>query len=124
MDTELIKHGTVAVDKKLPVFERLVLVYQKYYELACQLTKLEIEEVHIEQLPRSCHIYTHYSVAIIGMPFAHKHCSVVGDIPISSWQKHCDWNGEREILKAHKVSSEDELAAIAMGLWYIDNKVK
>lgn len=78
-----------------------------------------IDEVHIEQLPRSCHIYTHYSVCAAAIAFAGRGISICGDIPIQSWQKAVDWNGEREALKTYKVASEDELAAIGMGLYYV-----
>jgi hypothetical protein len=43
---------------------------------------------------------------------------VAGDIPVQSWQKYVDWNGERKILATYKVESEDEQAAIGMGLYY------
>lgn len=104
----------------MPPFERLVKVFNAYIDLAMILKNsgVIVEEVHIEQLPRSCHIYTHYSVCAAGIAFASGSCTVCGDIPIQSWQKAVDWNGERKALEAYKVSSEDELAAIGMGLYY------
>lgn len=121
--SELISSGTVLVEKKLPPFERLKLVYLHYLTLSNQYLAKEIEEVHIEQLPRSCHIYTHYSVCAAAIAIVSPSCSVAGDIPISSWQKAVDWNGERAALAAYqeRVSSEDELAAIGMGLWYVNS---
>lgn len=94
------------------------MIYDLYKELAKTLPA--IAEVHIEQLVRNTHIYTHYSVCAIGIAFAGAECKVAGDIPIQSWQAHVDWKGKRSALEAYQVSSEDEQAAIGMGLYYMD----
>ncbi len=115
----LVNHGTIAVPKALDPFERLRLVNEAYIKLAAYLP--DVSEVHIEQLVRNTHIFTHYSVSAIGIAFASPKCKVAGDIPIQSWQAHVDWKGKRTALETYKVSSEDEQAAIGMGLYYIDN---
>lgn len=119
---KLEAQGSVVVDKKLPPFVRLMQVYYSYLELANNAPGPLIQEVHIEQLPRRCHIYTHYSVAVAGIAFASSDCQVWGDIPVKAWQKYTDWHGERAMLKGYTVQTEDELAAIGMGLYYVNKK--
>lgn len=111
----LIDSGTIAVDKKDNVFVRLCKIYKNYKKLS-----LDYEEIHIEQLVRNTHIYTHWSVSVIATALYHSGCNIFADIPIASWQKHTDWQGEKKILDGYKrrVKSEDELAAIGMGLWH------
>lgn len=114
-DGKLIKSGTIAVDKKLPVFVRLYQIYKTYRKL-----RLKPDEVHIEQLVRNTHIYTHWSVSVIALGLFHSNVTVGADIPIASWQKFVDWKEERKPLASYKrwVQSEDELAAIGMGLYH------
>ena len=123
--TELLKSGTVQVEAKDAVWTRLRHVYYEYLSLANSVEMLKVSEVHIEQLPRRCHIYTHYSVGTIGTAFSPNGCKISGDIPVKSWQAHCDWHGSKKGLEAYQggVDSEDELAAIGMGLWYTTTKV-
>lgn len=114
-DGELIDSGTVAVDKKMNVFLRLHHIYKAYKKL-----RLSPNEIHIEQLVRNTHIYTHWSVSVIALGMFRRNVQVDADIPISSWQKFTDWKGNKAPLKDYKrwVRSEDELAAIGMGLWH------
>ncbi len=114
-DGKLIDSGTVAVDKKLPIFLRLYHIYKAYKRL-----RLSPNEIHIEQLVRNTHIYTHWSVSVIALSMFRRNVQVDADIPISSWQKFTDWQGEKAPLKSYRrwVKSEDELAAIGMGLWH------
>lgn len=111
----LIRSGTVATDKRDNVFVRLYKIYKGYKKLG-----LKPDEIHIEQLVRNTHIFTHWSVSIIALGLFHDDVQVDADIPISSWQKFTDWKETKEPLQAYKrrVSSEDELAAIGMGLWH------
>lgn len=117
---KLVAHGTVAVDRKLPIFKRLSAVYRQYAQ-----SKINVEEVHIEQLVRNTHIFTHWSVAVIGLAFTDRCASVEADIPIQSWQAHVRWKTDQAPLSAFKgsVHSEDELAAIGMGLYYTEKKI-
>ena len=112
---KLVSSGTVAVDKKMPVFLRLYHIYKSYKKL-----RLSPNEIHIEQLVRNTHIYTHWSVSVIALSMFRRNVQVDADVPIASWQKFADWKGEKEPLKVYKrrVTSEDELAAIGMGLWH------
>lgn len=114
-DGKLIDSGTVAVDKKLPIFLRLYHIYKAYKRL-----RLSPNEIHIEQLVRNTHIYTHWSVSVIALSMFRRNVQVDADVPISSWQKFTDWQGEKAPLKSYRrwVKSEDELAAIGMGLWH------
>ena len=114
-DGKLVTSGTVAVDKKMPVFLRLYHIYKAYKKL-----RLSPHEIHIEQLVRNTHIYTHWSVSVIALSLFHSNVQVGADIPIASWQKFTEWKEERTPLQTYKrrVSSEDELAAIGMGLWH------
>lgn len=107
------------MDKKVSAFTRLSALLTRYQELA---NLIYPKEVHIELLPRTCHIYTHYSVGVIGLVFAARGSTVAGDIPVKSWQKAVEWEGARTPLAPYKdaVHSEDELAAIGMGLFYVN----
>lgn len=113
-DGVLVDSGTIAVDKKDNVFTRLCKIYKGYKKVP------KVEEVHIEQLVRNTHIYTHWSVSVIAIALYHSGCSIFADIPIASWQKHTDWQGKKAPLNGYagRVKSEDELAAIGMGLWH------
>ena len=121
----MVSSGTVLINKKLTPFQRLKEVHEAYTALAEHLKAFKIVEVHVEQLPRNCHIFCHYAVCAAGIAFVSPTCSVAGDIPVSSWQKHVDWNGERASLEAYTggLGSDDEAAAIGMGLWYVDRKI-
>ena len=112
---KLTRSGTIAVDKKKNVFLRLYHIHRQYKKL-----RIQADELHIEQLVRNTHIFTHWSVSVIALALFHSNVQVDADIPISSWQKFTEWKEERNPLKAYqkRVSSEDELAAIGMGLWH------
>jgi hypothetical protein len=114
-DGKFVTSGTVAVDKKMNVFLRLHHIYKAYKKL-----RLSPHEIHIEQLVRNTHIYTHWSVSVIALGMFRRNVQVDADVPISSWQKFTDWKGDQAPLKNYKrwVRSEDELAAIGMGLWH------
>lgn len=115
-DAELIKSGTVATNKKDGVFDRLNYIFKEYKKLKFT----NVDEVHIEQLVRNTHIYTHWSVSVIAMALYHPTRDIAADISISAWQKATSWKTTKDPIKAHKgrVSSEDELAAIGMGTYY------
>lgn len=118
---ELKNHGTIAVENALDVFTRLGKISRLYYQT---VVTDSVDEVHIEQLPRRCHHYTHWSVGVIGTAIV-PHCTnIKADIPVPSWQKHCEWKSGAKRVKAlaGRVGSEDELAAIGMGLWYVETK--
>ncbi|NDG29308.1 hypothetical protein EB118_04295 [bacterium] len=112
---QLQDSGTVLADKKANVFKRLYQIYSGYKKLG-----IKADEVHIEQLVRNTHIFTHWSVSVIALGVFHSGVQVDADIPISSWQKFTEWKEERTPLQIYKrrVGSEDELAAIGMGLWH------
>lgn len=123
-DKELLAHGTIATPKEFNVWTRLADIVSKY---RTTMVDGSIDEVHIELLPRRCHIYTHYSVACIGYSLYSKCGKIHPDIPIKSWQKATDWNGKRKCIldaRVHNESSEDELAAIGMGIYYTQKVAK
>lgn len=115
-DDQLIKSGTVATNKKDNVFDRLNYIFKEYRKLKFT----DVSEVHIEQLVRNTHIYTHWSVSVIAMALYHPSRAIAADVSISSWQKATSWKTTKDPIKAYKgrVSSEDELAAIGMGTYY------
>lgn len=115
VDGKLQQSGTVLADKKANVFKRLYQIYCGYKKLG-----IKADEVHIEQLVRNTHIFTHWSVSVIALGLFHSNVQVDADIPISSWQKFTEWKENQTPLQIYKrrVSSEDELAAIGMGLWH------
>jgi hypothetical protein len=115
VDGVLQQSGTIVADKKDNVFKRLYQIYVGYRKLG-----IKPDEVHIEQLVRNTHIYTHWSVSVIALGLFHSNVKVGADIPISSWQKFVNWKEDKTPLQIYKrrVSSEDELAAIGMGLWH------
>lgn len=76
-------------------------------------------EVHVEQLVRNTHIYTHYSVGIIAAAFA-PYAEVFLDIPIQSWQKHAQWDEFKSIYQDLGCLSEDEFAAMCMGRYWTE----
>lgn len=112
---KLKRSGTVAVDKKMSIFLRLFHIAKAYKKL-----RLQPDEIHIEQLVRNTHIYTHWSVSVIALSMFRRNVKVDADIPIASWQKFTEWKEDKAPLQSYKrrVSSEDELAAIGMGLWH------
>lgn len=126
----LVQHGTVeAHDKKDSIEFRLRDVMMKYMDVVnchADMYETKFESCHIEQLVRMTHIYTHWSVgvimaAVLSTDHVHK---VAADIPISSWEKYTQWNTDKApIYKAlqsstKKIASEDELAAIGIGLYW------
>ena len=115
-DDKLVISGTVATNKKDNVFARLNYIIKEYKKLKFT----GIDEVHIEQLVRNTHIYTHWSVSVIAMALYNPTRVIAADISISSWQKATSWKTTKDPIKAYKgrVSSEDELAAIGMGTYY------
>jgi len=115
-DGHLLKSGTVTASKKDNIFARLYQIYREYKSLKFNA----VDEVHIEQLVRNTHIYTHWSVSVIAMALYHPNRNIAADVSISAWQKATSWKTTKEPIKAYKgrVSSEDELAAIGMGTYY------
>ena len=111
-----VKSGTIAVDRKLDVFKRLSLLSSLYYNFVVDGS---IDEIHIELLPRRCHIYTHYSVGVIGTALSRKCDIIKGDIPVQSWQKATAWDERKEHWAAKGLDSEDQLAAICMGEYWV-----
>jgi hypothetical protein len=108
--------GSVVVKGK-DAIERLVRIYSAYKELA---GKWDVSEVHLEQFGgRPSHIL-HWSVGVIGVALKTDKNTVAQDVPVSSWQLAAGWKGTRAPLKVYmnSVQTEDELAAIGMGIWY------
>lgn len=90
---------------------------------------LPIDEVFIEQLPRMCHHYTHWSVSIIGHALYGFTSKIESCVPVKSWQKFVGWDGKYGDKYAKEgpeplvtPASEDERAAIAMGYYWVNNK--
>lgn len=119
---QLLTSGTITADGEKNSFVRLEVIGLQYETLGARLRV--IDECHIERMAgRPSHI-VHHSVGVIGYALGAYCLEVNADIPVQSWQKHCDWKTTKAALEAYKgrVASEDELAAIGMGLYYT-NKV-
>lgn len=119
---QLLKSGTVIV--KGNIHERLVALHWRYAHLFQGRTLIDLKECHIEQFGGRPHRYLVFSVGVLisAIDYAEE---TTQDVPVSSWQKYTDWKGNRLTLLDYldKVESEDELAAIGMGLWYTEEKL-
>lgn len=120
----LVKSGTISISNDDP-YRRLADIYDAYLALGFFLsqTGLRPGAVHVEQLPRSCHIYTHYSVGIIGAALCQTGAQVKGDVPIKAWQKHANWKARLKDWAKEGYKSEDEFAAVCMGKYWLAERV-
>lgn len=117
---KLKDHGTIAVDKKLSVFVRLMHIAACYRHL---IARMVVDEVHIESLPRRCHHFTHWSVGVIGTSLQPNVSVVSSDLPVKSWQKHTDWERKSIKWKTLGYSSEDDFAAVEMGRFWTERNL-
>lgn len=111
-----VRSGSVVVGGK-DAIERLVKIFDQYKSI---VNNWAPAEVHIEQFGgRPSHIL-HWSVGVIGVATKTDFNTVGQDVPVSSWQSAVEWKGTRHPLKNYldQVETEDELAAIGMGIWY------
>lgn len=117
----LFVSGTVKVSVKSQ-FDRLAAVGMEYQKIG---SKFRPQEVHIEQFGGRPHHILHWAVGLIGTTLKTATNKVGQDVPVSAWQKEMDWKNSREPLTAYldKVDSEDELAAIGMGLYWVRRKL-
>lgn len=117
--SKLVGQGTVLADKRRTVFERLSYVYGQYLAI----NQLEqYEEVHIEKIPRRCHHYTIWSVAVIGLAlYSLSGGPVDDDLPVRSWQKVVNWRGNEKAWQLKlQAGSEDETVAVLLGHYYLN----
>jgi Holliday junction resolvasome RuvABC endonuclease subunit len=119
--------GTIAVPKptgktRISAEERIRIIHDEYKELNSDLI---IDEVHIEKFGGRPSHMLHWAVGAIAVAFDYD-VSVRQDIPVKSWQKFAGWNSKGKKLKVGKqlkpylqlVHSEDQLAAIGMGMYW------
>lgn len=113
---QLQASGSIVADKKLQVHDRLRVIHEAYKEIAARFT--DIHELHVELLPRSVHHFTAWSVGAIVSAFVGP--VLCPGVPISSWQKAVAWKTDRAPLQGFegKLATEDELAAVSMGLYW------
>jgi len=107
--------GTIFAPKGNHAFDRLFEIFSKYSKLTGR-----VDEVHFEQFGgRPSHIL-HWAVGAIAMALYPRTLHMTQDVNVSSWQAFCKWKTDREPLKDFKklVMSEDELAAIGLGVFY------
>jgi hypothetical protein len=116
VNKELFRSGSVVVKHKDPIV-RLVKIFEQYKSLA---NNWPAEEVHIEQFGGRPHHLLHWSVGVIGTALKTDTNVVKQDVPVKAWQKFVDWEGSRELLVDSPVNTEDELAAIGMGLYWVN----
>lgn len=117
---ELVDHGTISVDRKFSVYIRLMHISSLY---RTNFSSFNLDEVHIEQLPRRCHHFTHWSAGVIGCTLQAFASTVDADIPVRSWQKHANWDDIEDSWKKRGLKSEDELAAICMGEYWVNERI-
>lgn len=85
------------------------------------LASLGADEAHVESLVKKTHEFTHGSVWAVRLAFTEAGAQFYyKTLPIRSWQKFADWNGEAEPLKRWADKPEDERAAIGMGLYFVN----
>jgi Holliday junction resolvasome RuvABC endonuclease subunit len=132
-DTEYVESGTIAVqltkeedklkgdDRLVSALGRIRIISIRYYQLLSNLGYL-VEEAFIERLMTATSIHCHWAVGSISSALYSAGVKRVSPtISVTSWQKEVDWKGKRGKLKPwiKMVDSEDELAAIGMGLYYV-----
>lgn len=120
-DKQFIASGSIGAPKKLVAIERLSLMYVEYEAVR---EKYKPDEVHIEQFGGNPSHLLHWSVGVLGVALKTKTNTVAQDVPVSSWQKFTNWHGDREPLDFYKdkVQTEDELAAIGIGIYWVGAK--
>lgn len=117
--SELTDSGTVEADQKEDSFHRLSDMYLAYFELGSEIRP---DEVHIENFRKNLAIQLHHSVGAISAALACWSPLVAQDCWMSSWQRWHGYSKKKELpanLAGYKISSTDELEAIAIGLWWI-----
>jgi hypothetical protein len=128
-DFRLLNSGSISATGN-DVFKRLSQIAVEY---ATEIYPYNYEEIHFENIPVSNRLGKQavmrplmYSIGAIGQMLYRDGLKISVDIPVKSWQKYVDWNGERTRLCEYEnhVESEDELAAIGMGLWYVNIKAQ
>jgi len=82
----------------------------------------QVDAVHFEKIMQTPRVQkaVHWSVGVIGAALAPYSMLVDDCITISSWQAHCHWKGIKECWEARGYTSEDEMAAVEMGRWFVD----
>ena len=126
-DTKLIDHGSISVDEGEEEWTRLTKLQAKYHNLLKGLGK--VDEIHIEKFWRSRMAEVlHWSVAAIGMgcwPYAG---SIKQDVLVRSWQTKLNYNKKSPVPDRFKkyvrvAGTTDELEAILMGVYWMENRV-
>lgn len=122
----LESHGTVvAPDRKRTCFFRIGEIYLSYFLIG---EELKPDEVHFENFRKNLAIGLHHSVGAIGAALALNAGDVKQDCWMGSWQKFHGYSKKLPLPKhlekyEKKCESQDELEAIAIGLWYVERKV-
>jgi len=121
-DKKLINFGDLYVNKHRPDNVRFKCVYDTYERL---FKELNPDEIHIEQTGGRVHYKWTMCIGVL-LAAGGKH-NAAQDIPVSSWQKYCDWHGKQRRLAKYKkgprkIVCEDTLSAVGMGLWYLKEK--
>jgi Holliday junction resolvasome RuvABC endonuclease subunit len=120
--TQLIEHGSIKVKAASNTAERLGPIFDRYLEL---FQRLRPDEIHIEQFAGKVH---HKCVMSVSTIYAAAWCADVWadqDCSVSSWQAWAKWHGDKLPIKNYEtqVDSQDELAAIGIGLWFTKTRI-
>ncbi len=120
---KLEAHGTVAVQGVVPV--RLWKIFERYRDI---VLVQQPDEMHVENFRRNLAIQLHWSVAAILAAAGYHAVPAEQDCWMSSWQSFCGFKKDGPYGKlakfSKKTSSEDELSAIGIGLWWVNTKLK
>ena len=128
---DLIKSGSIIIKTKDHA-TRLNELHWRYQHLFSLRTKIDLKETHIEQFGFKAHRYLINAVGVIMAATAGYSEEVEQDIPVKSWQKYIGFTkggpyGEVDKWAKYndngKCINEDELSAIGMGMWYMEEKL-
>lgn len=118
--SQLIESGSIEANKKeKDVAARLAFIFERYREV---FARLRADEVRVEQFGGKVHHLVLFSVGVILAAAELEGSAASQSIPVASWQSYTDWHGDKLLLRDYDVFSEDERAAIGMGLWYLKEK--
>jgi hypothetical protein len=142
---ELLCSGSVLANPKKSAFARSAEIGRKFQAQALEFQDLGLawSESLLERVPNACAVQVHHAVGVIGAALSpYSNVKVEPTLIPSAWQKFCGW--DRKVMNDKKVAvadvkvgnglklgspllphlekaaSKDELAAIGLGLFYLN----
>jgi Holliday junction resolvasome RuvABC endonuclease subunit len=118
---QLLESGTIKVKATKLTAERMGPIYAQYSML---FARLKPDEVHIEQFAGRVNHKCVMSVAAIYVAAWMNDIWADQDCNVSSWQSWAQWHKARPLAAEYtNVKSEDELAALCIGRWYLETRL-